>query len=42
VFDVVKEMAALGTKALQATGITAKVAELFARPFYRKANEIGL
>lgn len=33
---------ALATKALQATGIGAVVAEFFSRTFYRNAHEIGL
>jgi 3-isopropylmalate/(R)-2-methylmalate dehydratase small subunit len=33
---------ALATKALQATGIGAVVAEVFARTFYRNCHEIGL
>ena len=33
---------ALAAKALQATGIGAVVAELFARTFYRNGHEIGL
>ena len=33
---------ALATKALQATGIGAVVAELFSRTFYRNCHEIGL
>ena len=33
---------ALATKALQATGIGAAVAETFSRTFYRNAHEVGL